>query len=85
MMTCKICGQKREAESCLPGTVDAFGVGLDKIPYGKEKCSSYLELRERCPDCNVKVNGYHHSGCDNEECPHCHGQLISCECRWEEE
>lgn len=35
---------------------------------------------ERCPDCNVSKGGYHHPGCDNEECPNCHLQLISCPC-----
>lgn len=35
---------------------------------------------ERCPDCNVASGGYHHPGCDNEECPNCHLQLLSCSC-----
>jgi hypothetical protein len=26
------------------------------------------------------VGGFHHPGCDTEECPKCHGQLISCGC-----
>jgi hypothetical protein len=33
-----------------------------------------------CHDCGVQDAGYHHPGCDNEECPRCHGQLISCGC-----
>jgi hypothetical protein len=36
--------------------------------------------RDRCHDCNVLVGGFHHPGCDTEECPKCHGQLISCGC-----
>jgi hypothetical protein len=35
---------------------------------------------ERCHDCNVTRGGYHHSGCDMERCPKCHGQIISCGC-----
>ncbi len=34
----------------------------------------------RCHDCNVASGGYHHPGCDAEECPRCNGQLISCNC-----
>jgi len=33
---------------------------------------------ERCPDCACKKGEYHHPGCDWEECPHCHNQLLSC-------
>lgn len=35
---------------------------------------------ERCRDCNVAEGGFHHPGCDKEECPKCKGQLISCGC-----
>ncbi len=34
----------------------------------------------RCHDCNTYIGGFHHPGCDNERCPKCHGQLISCGC-----
>ena len=39
---------------------------------------------EACYDCGVDPGGYHHPGCDMEECPRCGGQLISCDC-WPEE
>lgn len=35
---------------------------------------------ERCPDCNVAPGGFHHPGCDQEPCPRCGGQMISCDC-----
>lgn len=35
----------------------------------------------RCHDCGCKPGNFHHSGCDMEECPQCHGQLISCDCK----
>jgi len=34
----------------------------------------------RCPDCNVVPGGRHHCNCDQEQCPQCGGQLISCDC-----
>lgn len=35
---------------------------------------------ENCPDCNAPKGGYHHPGCDDEECPRCGLQAIGCEC-----
>lgn len=34
----------------------------------------------RCPDCNVRIGGFHHPGCENEICPRCGGMLIDCGC-----
>ena len=34
----------------------------------------------RCHDCHVAHGGFHHPGCDNERCPRCSGQLITCGC-----
>lgn len=33
-----------------------------------------------CHDCNAPLGGAHHSGCDEERCPICGGQFISCDC-----
>ena len=35
---------------------------------------------ERCFDCNTKEGHTHHRGCDEERCPKCGGQLITCDC-----
>jgi hypothetical protein len=35
-----------------------------------------------CPDCGVAPGETHDRGCDVEECPVCHRQLITCDC-WE--
>ena len=32
-----------------------------------------------CHDCGALEDEPHHPGCDMEPCPHCGGQLISCE------
>lgn len=36
--------------------------------------------RDTCSDCGAAVGGYHHSSCDNEICPRCGCQFLSCDC-----
>jgi hypothetical protein len=40
-------------------------------------------MEKRCHDCSCKIGEYHAPGCDMEECPFCHSQLISCDCCYE--
>lgn len=42
------------------------------------------DREERCPDCNIPRGGTHHPNCDQERCPKCAGQLISCGCLGED-
>jgi len=40
--------------------------------------------KARCDECKVEEGGYHHVGCDQEDCPICSGQFITCDCDvWE--
>lgn len=48
---------------------------LAPLRYGEERARR--TATERCPDCDVAVGGFHHRGCDVEECPGCQGQLLS--------
>ncbi len=43
---------------------------MKRIKFGEE--------RRKCPECEVNNGEYHKEGCDQEECPICGGQLISC-------
>jgi len=54
------------------------GEVLQPIPYDPGKL--HLPKWFRCPDCNVVPGGNHHANCDQEYCPRCGGQLISCAC-----
>jgi hypothetical protein len=37
---------------------------------------------ERCSDCGVEAGQLHVPGCEQERCPACQGQVISCECHY---
>lgn len=50
------------------------------IPYGMEERFEGDRLDNACHDCGVPLSGFHHVGCDMEECPRCHRQAISCNC-----
>jgi len=52
-----------------------------RITYGQESDSGCDELGS-CDDCGAAVGQIHVVGCDREECPRCHGQLLSCLCSY---
>lgn len=42
------------------------------------------KMRYYCHDCGAKPGDFHQAGCDMEECPFCHQQLITCNCCYEQ-
>lgn len=78
MAICEWCKQEMSTANGCVGIVTIMGRLITPIRYGNETRNQYSG--ERCHDCNVKRGRYHHPGCDVEECPGCHGQLISCGC-----
>jgi hypothetical protein len=54
------------------------GEVLEPVPYDPKRIHAPNWFR--CPDCNVVPGGIHHANCDQEYCPKCGGQLISCDC-----
>lgn len=34
-----------------------------------------------CPDCGVAIGDLHHEYCDQEQCPRCFAQALSCNCK----
>lgn len=84
MAMCEYCNQEMlTANGCFGAPVEyEDGTEVKPIRYGDGAWAASLnkEAQPRCHDCNAKWGEYHHPGCDMEECPICHGQLISCNC-----
>jgi hypothetical protein len=83
MATCYYCNQEmasKKTRTCTGNKVVKFpdGEKLPAMPYISDDNS-------RCGDCYVAPGGFHHPGCDMEDCPRCGGQLISCGCLDDEE
>ncbi|GAB3253826.1 hypothetical protein [Arthrobacter pigmenti] len=60
-----------------------------RLPWGSEthwstwmKDDSPLDY---CPDCATAIHEFHGPNCDQEECPRCGGQLLSCDCDFDED
>ncbi len=92
MAICKYCElEMNEADGCVKMPVKTLDGDMDPIPYGSESRDEppapgqrhhgvLIGDPPRCHDCAVLPGHYHHVGCDWEECPRCHGQLIGCDC-----
>jgi hypothetical protein len=77
MATCQDCKLEMTnptVKACTHGGITLNGLDYERIRFAAEPA-------ERCHDCYVVGGGLHHYGCDLEECPRCHGQLVACNCR----
>jgi hypothetical protein len=66
----------------------ANGVAFARIPYASESYDLQGEGYDdypHCGDCGVAIGQLHVAGCDWEQCPKCHGQLLSCGCKFDED
>ena len=71
---CDVCGRDPlNSKGCRASIILATGRKYKRVPF-------YGDRGERCHDCNALSGHFHHWGCDDEICPVCGGQLISCDC-----
>ena len=83
METCLRCKKKMssaDVTTCegYDSVKDPDGEVLEPVPYNPKEL--HLPNWYRCPDCNIVPGGKHHANCDQEICPRCGGQLLSCDC-----
>ena len=85
MAICEYCVlEMNGADGCVKLPVKTIDGKYDPIPYGSETRVPPPPTNHRCHDCDALPGHYHHVGCDWEECPRCHEQLLSCDCVPEE-
>lgn len=68
-------------------TTDESTADNQRIPFGEERTielpngmRAYIASDDdHCHDCGVSRGDIHIAGCDEEQCPVCERQLISCE------
>lgn len=79
MAVCEYCDQEMlDGVGCTTTTYDDFkdGAARERLPLGEDRATP----EGRCFDCRVPLGALHHPGCDEERCPGCRGQAISCRC-----
>lgn len=94
MAICAYCGKDMlKSDGCSCDSIDIFidqWREFPRIRYGDPGDFLYIRNEKRgaldpldtrrCGDCNCKVGRYHHWGCDQEVCPECGMQMLSCGC-----
>ena len=75
----------RTADSCTVAVLHRDGVAVQMVAWGSERDWPRSAEPKRCGDCRVMTGGFHHLGCDIQECPRCGHQMITCGCRYDED
>jgi hypothetical protein len=86
--------EKIDAAQLITHLHDEHGVAFERIRYGNEVMyfgSVFDQVQHKieitnpyCGDCAVAMGQIHVASCDWEQCPKCKGQLLSCDCNFQE-
>ena len=81
MCICDVCGKEmNEAESCVPDPVVIGDRVVQRIAYVPYRQPRPGQAPVPCGDCGVQPGGFHHPGCDMEDCGNCGRQRLACGC-----
>ena len=72
------------SEDTIQTSFSVAGKKFDRVRFGDEK-EDWGADRQPCHDCGVRKSEVHIFGCDVERCPVCGGQVIYCECKFDDE
>ena len=67
----------------LQHTYSIAGRLVQRVRYGNEK-DNWGANKHACGDCGVVKGQLHVPGCDIEQCAICDGQVISCDCSYQD-
>ena len=85
MAMCGWCGSEMSTgRSCTVAALHVDGQPVELGRYGSELGRAHRR-GSRCGDCGVEWGGFHHLGCDLQQCPCCRRQMLSCGCRFDED
>ena len=59
------------------------GRAVPRVRYGDEH-DDWGANQHACDDCRVLKGEFHVPSCDGEECPVCGGQMLSCDCPFDD-
>ena len=86
MALCSFCGKEMlEADGCSCKEIrDLHSISIPRIKVGDGDGvrPGLYGTNVRCPDCGALFGYFHHVNCDQEKCPICHGQALSCSCKY---
>jgi hypothetical protein len=86
MATCTYCSQEMiGGSSCSLEVLHRDG---GPFPLAKVAARDLRKVGEGaggCGDCGAPKGGFHHLGCDQQRCPSCGYQMISCGCWFDED
>ena len=86
MAICQFCEREMTtASTCSVEAMHRDGVRIEMLPNGTETHCGGPGKPVRCHDCGVAPGGFHHLGCDWQQCPVCGGQMFTCGCRFDED
>jgi len=77
MCICELCHEDlKNTDGCKVGKLYLNNKWYNRFRVTAAECSA----DGRCVDCGARIGTFHHWNCDQERCPACGKQFLSCDC-----